>query len=422
MRKILVAGASSGVGKTTVTLGLMQVFKSQGFVVQGFKCGPDFIDSHEHTAFTQRPSRNLDSWMCSETTVREIFQRGCQGADIAIIEGVMGLFDGEGPRSDRGSSAEIARLVQAPVLLVIDGSKVARSAAAIVKGFQTMLTDIHICAVVTNFVGGKGHFQLLQQAIEQECDVPVVGYMTEDKLNRQSIRDQFDLQRLYEAMSQERLSFQSRLYFGMNEHFERTRIAVARDEAFSFYYEENLELLEHVGAKLRYFSPLHGEPLPSDVSGLYLGGGFPEHYLQQLSQQTNVLQSIHDHINKGLPTFAEGGGMLYLCKEIENFPMVGVIPGCVRMSEHISGFGYREVSGSLLASDETARGQLFHYTTVDFFTSVTPAFVSNMNGATYKYGIHQNNMIASYLHIHFGSAPQIAERFIKQCENYQQQI
>src|SRR5699024_10248602 len=284
------------------------------------------------TVITGRQSRNLDSWMCEDKFVKEIFSRGCEGADIAISEGVMGMFDGKDPLSNKGSSAEIAIITDTPVLLVIDGSGMARSAAAVVKGFQTLSDDVKVAGVVANRVGSEGHFELIKQAVEQECGIPVVGYLKNDPqitlperyaglvpLLKHKENDPtfdtlattgqscFDLESLYGAMGKEAATERIDTLFGLAKEKRKSRIkiAVARDEAFHFYYEENLELLKHCGAELVYFSPLYGDKLPEDVQGLYIGGGFPEQFAEELSKQKEAMQSIYNGISSGMPTLAE---------------------------------------------------------------------------------------------------------------------
>lgn len=451
--KLIVAGTGSNVGKTTVTIGLMAAYKELGYTVQGFKCGPDYIDPTYHTMVTGRQSRNLDSWMCDGTFVKEIFARGCQDADIAIMEGVMGLFDGKDPLSNVGSSAEIALITDTPVLLVIDASGMARSAAAMVKGYQTLSPDMNICGVVANYVGSEGHYTLIKQAVEQECGVPVVGYLQRDdrlimperyaglipmlkneeqpaiyQVLSETIQTCFDLALLYEVMGREVSGLADEGWLGLQKEKQKVKIAVAKDEAFHFYYQENLELLEYAGAELVYFSPLHGENLPKDVHGLYLGGGFPEQFAKQLSEQHTVMTSIYDEIVNGLPTLAEGGGLMYLSEYLidadhQQHAMVGVIPGKVEMKSRFVALGYRSVTGNehnfLLGSNQTARGHTFHYSSYEQAEHGMPAYESSGRGGVEHEGVVTHRLVASYTHLHFGSAPTLAKRWVEQCEAYQ---
>lgn len=453
-RNIMVVGTSSNVGKTTVTLGLMAAYKALGYTVQGFKCGPDYIDPTYQTVITGRQSRNLDSWMCDEEFVREIYARGSEGADIAISEGVMGMFDGKDPLSNVGSSAELAAITNTPVLLVLDGSGLARSAAAIVKGFQTLSPEVDLCGVVANRVGSEGHFKLIKQAVETECKVPVVGYLTRDDrltlperyaglvplLNNKYdelfaeiatiIQENFDLTYLYDIMGRQKVTYDEASLLGLKRNESDVKIAVAKDDAFHFYYEENLELLEQSGAELVYFSPLEGDKLPEDVHGLYIGGGFPEQYAKQLSEQRQTMVSIKEAIKKGLPTLAEGGGFMYLTNSITDFEnktyaMTGLISGDVKMESRLVGLGYRTAKGNknnfLLGAGESAKGHVFHYSSFTPSDELMSAYqVSGRRGEA-EDGVAKYNLVASYTHLHFASSPSLAKRWVSECELYKEQ-
>jgi len=448
MRRLVIAATGSGAGKTTVTLGLMAAFKQKGCIVQGFKCGPDYIDPTYHTAVTGRPSRNLDSWMTGTEMVRTVLANGCEGADIAIIEGVMGLFDGKQPLSDDGSTAEIAAITKSPVLLVVDCSGMARSAAAIVRGFQTFHPDVHIAGVFANRVGGEGHFRLIQAAVEQMCGLPVVGFLPKDdalslperhlglvpsvergeldsffaELGRK-IAAAVDWETLLSIAEAPALAPSaplirpSRLY--------RARVAVAKDAAFHFYYPENLEILSACGAELVYFSPLAGEPLPDEVDGLYIGGGFPEEFAAELARQTAVKQSIRTAIERGLPTLAECGGFMFLTERLmtadgTEYEMAGVIPGRVVMQRKLAALGYREVHGRkgnfLLPEGERARGHEFHYSTYEPRGDVPFAYETSGRLGAKPDGYLAHRLVAGYVHFHFASAPAMVERWLSECE------
>lgn len=447
-RRLVIAGTSSGVGKTTLTIGIMSALKQKGLTVQGFKCGPDYIDPTYHTAVSGRKSRNLDSWMLNEQTLKEVLYKGSQGADISIIEGVMGFYDGKDPTSDTGSTADISLITNSPVLLVVQCNAMARSAAAIVKGFQLFNEQVNIVGVIANQVGSEGHYFLVKKAIELECNIPVVGYLNKnadltmperhlglipsvergeltpffDQLGK-VVSETVDLDQLYEiALTTPAVEQRSELFKRKMDPV--VKIAVARDEAFNFYYEENLELLEASGAKLVYFSPLAGETLPKDVQGLYIGGGFPEEYAEKLSQLTDVKTSIKDAINMGIPTFAECGGFMYLCESMVTsdklkYPMVGVLPGEISMTDRLAAIGYREVSGLngnfLFDGVEQVRGHEFHYSTYSSSESMNAAFETKGRKGTMKEGIVNKNLVAGYTHLHFASCPTLAERWINQC-------
>ena len=397
-RRLVIAGTGSGVGKTTYTIGIMAALQQKGYTVQGFKCGPDYIDPSYHTAVTGRVSRNIDGWMLNHQTVREMVARASEGADISIIEGVMGFFDGKSPLENTGSTAEISMITESPVLLIVNCASMARSAAAIVKGFQTLASGPNIVGVIANQVGSVGHFEIVKAAIEQECNVPVVGYMKKeqdidipsrhlglipaiergelnpffDKLAK-LIAETIDIDRLYELAETTEIVNESSGLFAQREDKGIT-IAVAKDAAFNFYYQENLELLEAYGAKLAYFSPLNGEEVPADADGLYLGGGFPEEFADELARNEASKASIRAAITNNMPTLAECGGFMYLTESITNtdgveYGMTGLIPGKVKMQRKLAALGYREIFGTpgnfLIDEDQQAKGHEFHYSTFE---------------------------------------------------------
>ena len=449
-RRIVIAGTGSGVGKTTLTIGLMSALRKKGYLVQGFKCGPDYIDPTYHTAVTGRPSRNLDSWMLDHEMVKEIVKRGSEGADIAIIEGVMGFFDGKNPLKNEGSTAEISIITKSPVVLVVNCASMARSAAAIVKGFQVLLKDTNIVGVIANQVGSEGHYKIVKAAIEQECDIPVLGYLKKDNdlsiperhlglipsVERGELDPFFDnlgdlvletvdIDRLYELAQAPPLEIKDSQF---NRREKQTvRIALARDASFNFYYQENLEILESMGAQLVEFSPLQGEVLPEQADGLYIGGGFPEEFAQALTQQTKVMDSIKLAIENGLPTLAECGGFMYLTEAIETtdnkqYKMTGIIPGTVKMQKRLAALGYREIMGEkgnfLLEGDLKAKGHEFHYSTFQPKSQIQFAYQTKGMRGTKQEGFMKGNLIAGYTHFHFGSCIEMAENWIKKCKEF----
>ncbi|MFC3883962.1 cobyrinate a,c-diamide synthase [Bacillus songklensis] len=449
-RRIVIAGTGSGVGKTTLTIGLMSALRKKGYIVQGFKCGPDYIDPSYHTAVTGRASRNLDSWMLEEETVKEIFVRGSEGADISIIEGVMGFFDGKDPRTNAGSTAEICMMTKSPVLLVVNCASMARSAAAIVKGFQCFADGPNIVGVIANRVGSEGHFRLVKTAIEQECGIPVIGYLKREteveiperhlglipSIERGELDSFFDhlgelvletvdLDRLMELSVSEELKIDHSSSLFEKQAAPTVRIAVAKDAAFNFYYPENLEMLEAYGAELVYFSPLAGEALPENVDGLYLGGGFPEEFAAQLSKQTIVRQSLRNAIEDELPTLAECGGFMYLTDEIQTndgqvFKMVGLIPGKVKMQPELAALGYREITGKagnfLLQEGKRAKGHEFHYSTFHPDKEIQHAYETKGMRGIKNEGYMDGNLVAGYTHFHFASCPEMMEAWIEKCK------
>ncbi|NWQ43569.1 cobyrinate a,c-diamide synthase [Bacillus sp. EB106-08-02-XG196] len=448
-RRMVIAGTGSGVGKTTLTIGLMAALMKKGLTVQGFKCGPDYIDPSYHTAVTKRESRNLDSWMLTKDLVLDIFTHGSKGSDISIIEGVMGFFDGKSPVTNEGSTAEISLITKSPVLLVVNCESMARSAAAIVKGFQLFAEGPNIAAVIANKVGSEGHFQLVKKAIEQECHVPVIGYLKReldieiperhlglipsmergeldsffDKLGT-LISETVDIDRFFELAVAEPLeeSRGSSIFEKQREYL--VKVAVAKDSAFNFYYPENLEIMEAKGIEIVYFSPLADEEVPDDVDGLYIGGGFPEEFAQDLACNLNAKRSVKHAIESGLPTLAECGGFMYLTEFIETtdkkkVEMAGVIPGSVHMQTKLAALGYREISGqnnNFILNDRSARGHEFHYSTFQALEEDVPYAYETigMRGVS-KEGYLLHNLAAGYTHFHFASCPEMVENWIRKC-------
>ncbi|TSI11798.1 cobyrinate a,c-diamide synthase [Lysinibacillus sp. BW-2-10] len=447
-RRIVIAGTGSGVGKTTLTIGLMAALMKRGLTVQGFKCGPDYIDPSYHTSVTKRVSRNLDSWMLTKDVVLDVFTNGSKGTDISIIEGVMGFYDGKNPETNEGSTAEISVITKSPVLLVVNCASMARSAAAIVKGFQCFAEGPNIVGVIANKVGSEGHFQLVKQAIEKECGIPVIGYLKReldieiperhlglipslergelepffDKLGT-LISESIDIDRLLEISVAEPLSTKRSSIFEKNKEAV-VKIAVAKDTAFNFYYPENLELMEARGIELLYFSPLADEAIPEDADGLYIGGGFPEEFAEILAENETSKYSIKKAIENGIPTLAECGGFMYLTESIETtdhekFNMVDVIPGKVQMQTKLAALGYREISGqnsNYLLMDSKAKGHEFHYSTFHSTEEAIPYAYETvgMRGKKQE-GYLLHNLVAGYTHFHFASCPEMVDRWIEKC-------
>ena len=344
--RLLIAGTHSGVGKTTVTLALLAGFRAQGRQVQPFKVGPDFIDPGHHQIASGRVSYNLDGWMLGAGLNRTTFQNVAQDADLSIIEGMMGLFDGSSPINEIGSSAELAKQLKTPVLLVIDGSAMARSAAAMVFGYIFFDPEVKIAGVVFNRVKSDGHFQVLKAAVEKEANVPVVGYIRPD--SELTIPDRhlglrtalegegagwyeklvqvttntLDFSRI-EQLAQGSLDWEDQMvseYPRSVEHVGETiTLAVAHDPAFCFYYPENIALLEQAGGGVFRFSPMKDARLPEGVDLLYLGGGYPEVYAAVLEQNITMRSSIADYTRHGGVVYAECGGLMYLSRSLQDF-------------------------------------------------------------------------------------------------------
>lgn len=450
---MVIGGTHSGVGKTTVTLGLMAAFQKRGLQVQSFKVGPDFIDPGHHSKLLGAPSRTLDGWMLSEGYNRATFRRAMDGKDLGVVEGVMGLFDGYDGRSEAGSTAQMAKLLGAPVILVVDARSMARSIAALVHGFKTFDQDLRLAAVVANRVGSKTHNQFLAEAMESVADVYFLGGLPraeEVAIPERHLGLVTSAEEPYTSELFDKLAMLVEEYLDLDKLLELTtthvvdedlvsppprqaevRIGVARDEAFCFYYQDNLDLLSHYGGKLCFFSPLRDTNLPADVAGLYLGGGYPELYAPQLSENRSLNSEILAAAGRGMPIFAECGGFMYLSRSIEvkdrTYPMVGLYAFGTRMLARRKALGYREV---VLARDSLlgpqglkARGHEFHYSeVVDEPGDIAYLFqVGDRKGNdTVTDGFLRHNTLGGYIHLHFGSNPEMAANFVDSCKKYQE--
>ncbi len=439
---LVIAGTHSGCGKTTVTLGLMATLVNRGYLVQGFKTGPDYLDPSFYKAITGREGENLDTWMVGRDEISRIYQDGAAGADLAVIEGVMGLFDGASAIDEAGSAAELAKALDLPVVLVVDARSMARSVAALVKGFTEFDPDLRFGGIILNRVGSDKHFNILKEAINSVSSVKVLGYLPretaitlpERHLGLVPYYEDSNLNKQLASLSDliatnlnvaEILSvFQKpKIKQGPNltaSNTTRARIGVARDQAFGFYYQDNLRMLQKAGVELIYFSPLMDGELPDGLNGLYLGGGFPEVFAAQLEANRKIRAAIDGFINKGFPVYAECGGLMYLGKSIKNndetFKMIGALDIEVEMAEKRTALGYREVTSLtdnvLLRKGQKARGHEFHYSKIIKSNETENAFLTNRHQVV---GFQKGNLLASYVHLHFSSNPVIAEHFVQVC-------
>ena len=435
----LLAGTGSGCGKTTVTLGLLTLLQQRGLRVQPYKVGPDYLDTGWHTALCGVASRNLDGFMLPPSTLNALFCEQMQQADIAVIEGVMGLYDGYGTDPNYCSSAAMAKQLGCPVILLVDGKAVSTSIAATVMGFQHFDSSLNIAGVIVNRVNSDSHFQLLKNAIKRYCGLPVLGYvpcaqgvsLPERHLGlvtaRESLIDgqpwldfaamlerTLDVDRLLE------LSVLNRLPPGewppMPASGEGLTLAVADDEAFNFYYPDNLALLERAGVTLVRFSPLHDAVLP-DCQMIWLGGGYPELHARALAANAPMLSQLRAAHERGVAIYAECGGLMYLGSTLEDaqgeaHAMANILPGDSKMGKRLTRFGYCEAQAEqqtlLAAPGEVLRGHEFHYSD---FTARLPAAMAcrkTRDGVVlqqWQGGWQLGNTFASYLHVHFAQHP-----------------
>ena len=453
MQGIVIAGTHSGSGKTTITLGILAALHKKGYKVQPFKTGPDFIDPGLHKLVTGRTSRNLDLWMCGSDYVKECFHKHAADADIAVVEGVMGMYDGS------RSTADLAAVLDLPVVLVVDAYGMAESAGAVVKGFMeydqgTARRAPTSAGVIFNRVASERHYKRIKESVR---NVPVLGYLPrnvdfnipdrhlglvvaeEDPISREeidklaeAILDNIDMDGLLRRLPPCGPSLVRELNGDLNTgKASGLKVAVAYDKAFCFYYEDNLDMLREAGAEIVFFSPLSDSAMPNDVDALYLGGGYPELHAGKLSANTSMLDSIKKYSESGMPVYAECGGFMYLTEGIFDpesifHPMTGIFPFKTKMRMGRSLLGYREVElkeDSVIAQKGAiVRGHEFHYSEIE--NSGQRSAVSGRHadliyavkdGAghyVYDEGYRIKNTLGSYIHVHFGSNPAAAGHLI----------
>ncbi|TAL28033.1 MAG: cobyrinate a,c-diamide synthase [Nitrospirae bacterium] len=480
MQGIVIAGTHSGCGKTTVTLGILAALRKMGVKAQSFKAGPDFIDSGLHRTITDRQARNLDIWMCGEDYVRDCFYKYSMGADISIVEGVMGMYDGE------HSTAELASILGLPVILVVDAYGMAESAGAVVAGFrdwglgigmkgkntnpQPLTPNPLIVGVIFSRVASKKHYERLKNSVH---DVQVLGYLPRD-INFEIPHRHLGLTVAEEnPITEENID---KLADAVLEHIDvewicncgmrnisiadcemriaeskseirnpksKIKIAVAYDRTFCFYYEDNLDLLRYAGAEITTFSPLRDTKIPDNVDALYIGGGYPELYAKELSGNTPMLKSIKEWADSGRPLYAECGGLMYLSEGIHDFSgnffkMVGLFPFETQMKKGNVHLGYREIELNddciIGKKGDRLRGHEFHYSEItngadeqtsrraEVTSELSMAYsLKNNSGESLPdEGYRYKNALASYVHLHFGSNSGIAQnfiRFIQECHS-----
>lgn len=465
--RFIIAGTHSGAGKTSVSLAVMAGLQRRGYRVQAYKVGPDYIDPGYHEVATQRPSHNLDDWMMGRDAVEALFAETSQDCDVAVIEGVMGLFDGLSPTGDEGSTARIAKILSAPVILVVDAAGMARSVAAVIKGYQTLDEDVPIGGVILNRVAGAHHFQILRETVEHYNRCPVLGAIFRDDaiaiperhlgLKPASENEEFrqcleklvkftdvnpgrdspaiNLQNILNLAGfpppqsspplGEGVVFFSRGKNGLNDGAEKkVRIAYARDKVFHFYYQANLDFLKRCGAELVPYSPLIDRELPENIGGLYFGGGFPEVYAAGLEENSAMRDAVRHAVTRGMPTYAECGGLMYLAEGIKTldgkiYSMVGVVPGLIEMTTKLVSFGYCENELTrdcfLGQQGERFRGHEFHYSRwgAEGTGSIHRVEKKRRQSARSE-GYCSGNILASYVHCHFLSYPRRAFNLVQQ--------
>jgi len=443
--RFCIAGTQSGAGKTTVTLGLMAALRRMGYAVQPFKCGPDYIDAGYHRHAAGRVSRNLDSWMMPKDALRQSFERASADADISVCEGVMGLFDGASASELNGSTAEIATLIQVPVILVVDARAMARSIAALVAGFVHFESSVQICGVIANRVGSAGHAAILREALASANLPPLLGAMPraeqlampERHLGLVADTEDHDLTRRIERMAdwvEAHVELRRLLDLTVNDgascqiddrHRMQSvcRLGLARDAAFHFYYEDNLDALRLRGVELVEFSPLEDRVLPADLDGLYIGGGFPEQFAEALSANEELATALRVFAQTGRPIFAECGGYMYLCRDIElpggqRLPLTGVLPASCHMRESRQRLGYTQAKSLhdtfLGAAGTYLRGHEFHWSEVvpDADCDALFELKDTRGRRSEAAGMQLGAICASYFHPHFASNSEVVDAWV----------
>ncbi len=429
MNGFIIAGTNSGCGKTTATIGLMALLKSLNYNITPFKTGPDYIDPLFHSKVLGVPSYNLDSFMLSESAIKHLYRNHAANADLSIIEGVMGMYDGMGQES-RGSTYELSRILDIPVILVVNCKGLYQSVAAIIKGFANYKEDTKVRGVILNHVSSKDHFKFLQSIIEKECGIKCIGYIPNNKdfalesrhlgliqaeevdeldqkieLIKETFNHTIDFRRLMSIADNKEISEDS---FELPKlDLSALHIGVAYDKAFRFYYKDNLELLKELGANLHYFSPIEDTQLPIECNCLYLGGGYPEVFANELSQNKSLLKEIKDKIDNGMPAYAECGGLMYLTEKIitqdqDEYEMTGVFEASVQMTKRLQRFGYAiaQYEGESTACHEFHRSQIIPNQT-DVNYELKYQLKKPEKELEWQCGLQYKNCLGAYAHVHF---------------------
>lgn len=453
--RLIIAGTHSGVGKTTIVTGLLAALKQRGLTIQSYKVGPDYIDPGYHQLASGKVAHNLDTWLVPTEKVVPIFTKTAIDNDLVVVEGVMGLYDGG--REGVSSTATIAKLLKAPVVLVIDAKSMGESAAAIALGYKMYDPEVNIVGVIINRLGSKNHEKMVTEALER-LQIPVLGCLYRNEALRMPERhlgltpvteykgdtmlealcaqiiQQVDLDGLI-SLAQKAPELHETLdeAYHQTQVLSKVRIGVAQDEAFSFYYPESLHVLKNLGAEIIPFSPLSDKELPV-VDGLLFGGGFPEMFVKKLTNNTTMRQSIRHACTQGMPVYAECGGFMYLTDKIIDFDgceyeMVGAIPASCSMQGKLQTVGYVEAKALtdniLCQAGECIRGHEFHFSLMNCDEENAKnfpwafEFKKVRTGLTYPGGYGKGNILASYLHMHFAGNEKGAASFIQKCSDFQ---
>ena len=447
--RLIIAATQSGSGKTTITTGLLGALQNRGLNVQPYKVGPDYIDTGWHELACGKISHNLDSWLVGADNLKKIFAETSHDADISIVEGVMGLYDGG--RASVSSTAEISKLIDAPVVLVVDAKSMGTSAAAVALGFREFDRSVNLAGVILNRLSSDSHKKIIIDALDT-LGIKVFGaikrndefILPERHLGLVPTTENFagDVLKKICAAVEEQVDVDALIKLAKNSSpLEKTspqspvpspyiKIGVARDAAFSFYYGESLRVLENLGAEIIFFSPLEDEKLP-EVDGLILGGGFPEMFAARLERNKKIRDEIFHATERDLPIFAECGGFMYLMRELvdfdgRRFEMCGAIDGVATMTKKLQTVGY--VKAEILSdcaighAGEKIRAHEFHFSTAEISGEKIFRCVKMRTGKEYFAGVSKKNLVASYLHIHFAGCPTVAKNFVNACKNFREEL
>lgn len=454
MNRVMIAGTNSNVGKTTVSMGIMAALRKRGLNVAPFKVGPDYIDPGFHKFVTGNPSYNLDSYLLDENSVKYLINNNNNtGADIGIIEGVMGFYDAFGLVDPRGSSAHVSIVTKTPVILVIDGSGIANSAAAVVLGYKMMDENTDIRGVIVNKVSGEYHYNIIKSAVERVTGIKCIGYMPKDpdsalssrhlglipadeikdlrnRIERliERIEECIDLDELLKiSASAPKIEADTRTIDDFiqreKKHFTGRKIGIAMDKAFSFYYQSNIDLLKALGAELVEFSPISDKYLPEGLDSIYLGGGFPEVFSKELEKNAAFRDSLSNYLENGGKCFAECGGYIYLSEKITSLKgvtenLTGFLPFSVEMTKSLQNFGYVEIEIELDGHNVKTKGHEFHHSKIirgrEQLSCIyhVKKYKDDVLYKKWMCGVRKNNVIAGYAHVMFLSNPEIVKNLL----------
>ena len=446
--RFVLGGAHSGVGKTSVSVAVMGALRERGIHVQPYKVGPDYVDSAFHAFVTGTPSRNLDAWIVASEDLRKMFARTApaQGSGMSVIEGVMGLFDGNGTTSE-GGTAHVAKVLSAPVVLVVNGEGIARSLGALVCGYRDFDAELNLSGVIINRLSGEKHYSLLKRIVEEDTGLRCYGYLPKrpevelahrplglvPPSEAEGMRAKIDA---LAALASETIDLDGLLALAdgapaleaeaeKNERIAAVRIGILRDAAFSAYYEDNLDLLSELGAEFVFFDALHSAALPENLNGLYIGGGSPEVFARELSENTSLKAEIRHALDRGLPVYAEGAGVTYLCRRLidangDAFDMTGFLDCDAAVTKRLPNFGHVSVTLGLDTPlgprGATYRANEFHRLELRPLEAQSGAYIAEKpNGLSWRGGIVKKNTFASLVQIHFYANKQLARNFIESC-------